>query len=210
VRRASTIAALVAVAGLVVVAVPPARAQRLEHVSDELALARICVSEIGFDVGRGDDLDARRECAAIASVLRARDEVIDGDLGAAMRAYSSRVFDPTRRDPRAWIAHLRLDGREPAHWPTVVIERAPEADGASRVRPHPPWAAYRALWSGALDTARAVLAGEIDHACAAAPAHWGARYGVDLERARRAGWTEIDCGETGNAFYDGVRAGGEG
>jgi hypothetical protein len=206
VRRASIIAALVAVAGLVAVGAPPARAQRLEHVSDELALARVCVSEIGFDVGRGDE-DAERECAAIAAVLRARAAVLDTDFGGAARAYSSRVFDRDRRDDRAWIAFLADDDREPSHWPRVVMVR--EGDEL-RVRPHPPWAAYRALWRRTRVVAREVLAGRIEHACVAPVRHWGARYGIDMERARRAGWTEIDCGETGNAFYDGVRAGGEG
>lgn len=54
---------------------------------------------------------------------------------------------------------------------------------------------YRAL----LRTISAHRRGLTRNPCPGAD-HWGAPYGADLERARRAGWRRIDCG-TVNAFW---------
>jgi hypothetical protein len=43
--------------------------------------------------------------------------------------------------------------------------------------------------------------GEIESPCVGRVDHWGMRSGIDWERARRAGWEEVDCGDTRNAFW---------
>lgn len=171
----------------------PAAAQ--DQLTPQLALARVCASELGFD-------GALEECAAIYAVLvrRGREHYHSADFVYAARTYSNSVFDLERRDGRAYVAHLRPDGREPAGWPAYVSTRR------GMVR-HAPWTAYRARWLALYEGAGAVVRGEIPNACAGDAAdHWGMRGGVDLERATRAGWIEIDCRRedgtpTRNAFW---------
>lgn len=183
------------VSGMVISAPSPthrARAQqRPERISDQLALARICASEVGF---YGD----HEECAAIHQVLRRRAERLGFRFITAARAYSGRVFDTDRRDPRAYVAHLRPDGRRPALWPTISVTRR---RGQTIVRPHAPWTAFRDRWLALYEAAGRIVRGELASECQTPPDHWGMRGGIDLERARRAGWVEIDCGETANAFW---------
>lgn len=200
-RRALCILAL----ACALAAPPPARAQRDQQPA--LALARVCASEIGLT---GDP----EECAAIYAVLASRAERNGLSVRAMAHAYSTRVFDRDRTDRRAWIAHLRPDGREPAGWPRTVVV-GPEGSGPSQVRGGPAWSRYRDRWLALIDAAGAIVRGEIASPCAGPVDHWGARHGVDLERARRAGWTEVECrlssGEpTRNAFWNVGRAGGEG
>ena len=180
----------------------PAKAQRAElanvhrgetslRVDAQLALARICASEIGLT-------GSSEECAAIHDVLSRRSSRRGNPFMWTARAYSSRVFDPSRRDARAWIAHLRPDGRAPHGWPTHVTVRR---GGETHVVRHAPWGAYRARWLTLYETAGRILRGEIDSPCDGVVDHWGMRSGVDLERAQRAGWQEVHCGETRNAFW---------
>lgn len=168
-------AALVAVA---TATAPGAHAQRRDP-DAEVSLARVAASECGL-------LCADEEVAAIASVLRARCPRCT--LTTVARLYSSRVFDPSRRDTRAWVAHLRRDARQPSMWPASAR-----------------WENHRANWERLLDVAARVVRGELGDSCGEEVHHWGARYGVDMERARRAGWREVDCtsGEepTRNAFW---------
>lgn len=154
------------------------------RIGDQLALARVCASEVGIRIVNEASI---RECAAIAAVLRGRSSGIE----SGARRYSGRVFDLERRDRRAYVAFLRPDGREPAHWPAY----------GTRGRRHAPWGAFRDRWLALYHAAGEIVQGRLEHACSSVPDHWGARYGVDLERARRAGWTEADCGETRNAFW---------
>jgi len=72
------------------------------YTSEQVALARICVSEAGWEIG--DD------CGSILSVLRSRSERMRIPLMQAMRAYSSRTFDRSRTDSRRWIAELSGNG----------------------------------------------------------------------------------------------------
>lgn len=176
----------------------PAHAQRTEDVH---ALVTVCVSEIGFD---GDP----RECAALHGVLARRAERFGMRFASFARVYSDRAFDRGRRDDRAYVAHLELDCREPAFWPTTVVV-APRGAGPLQVRQHAPWRAYRQRCRNLVALAREILRGAIGDPCAAA--HWGARYGVDLERARRAGWVEV-CTEYRfrNAFWAVPPRGGRG
>lgn len=172
--------------------VPGARAgAQHERIDDQLALARVCASEIGLS---GSAL----ECAAIHDVLARRARRWDTTLAWAARTYSDRVFDRERRDRRAWIAHLRPDGRMPAGWPETTTVRR---DGAERVVRHAPWGAFRRRWLRLYGEAGRIVRGEIASPCQASVDHWGMRHGIDMERARRAGWSEVDCGPTRNAFW---------
>jgi hypothetical protein len=111
---------------------------------DARDLARICVSEAGFETGS--------DCAAILAVLRDRTRVY-GTLRRAMRAYSPRVFDRTRTDARRWIAFLRGEER-PEGWPRGTR-----------------WVPAR--WFAVVEHARLLLASDA-YPCNAAPHHWGA------------------------------------
>jgi hypothetical protein len=150
-------------------------------------LARICVSEAGFQTDTND-------CAAIHQVLDRRKR--SGSLLRIMRLYSSRAFDRTRDDSRRWVSWLHLGRRAPRGWPA----RTPS--GAR----HPEWLHFRPLWRNVLEHAANILRGEVGDPCQQRPDHWGSRYGIDLERARRAGWEEVDCGPTSNAFWRVPRA----
>lgn len=152
------------------------------HSQVQLALARICVSEAGFQTETND-------CAAIHQVLKGRKG--RGSLLRIMRLYSSRTFDRERTDKRRWIAFLNPRGMEPKGWP----ERT--AAGT----PHPEWRHYRDLWMDMQEHVADVVSGEVSSPCSKEPDHWGSRYGIDLRRAKRAGWKEVDCGETLNAFW---------
>lgn len=177
--------------GLALAPAGDAVAQHRERIDDQLALARVCASEIGFS-------GAFDECAAIHDVLTRRASRWDTTVAWAARAYSNRVFDRERRDRRAWIAHLRPDGRRPDGWPEMTTVRR---GGASRVVRHAPWGAYRDRWLELYEAAGRIVRGEIRSPCRGAVDHWGMRHGVDMERARRAGWTEVECGGTRNAFW---------
>lgn len=166
-------------------------APRAPRISDQLALARVCASEVGLS-------GSPEECAAIHEVLSQLADRWEASVAWAARTYSNRVFSPDRRDPRAWVAGLRPDGRRPANWPQRVHVRR---DGVERVVQHAPWAAFRDRWLGLYETAGRIVRREIRSQCREQPHHWGMRHGVDLERAQRAGWREIDCGETRNAFW---------
>lgn len=68
-------------------------------ISDQLALARICVSEAGFEPS--DD------CAAIGAAIANGARRRHLTFQTFARAYSNRVFDVTRADARAYLAHLQ-------------------------------------------------------------------------------------------------------
>lgn len=161
------------------------------RVDAQLALARVCASEIGLS-------GSPEECAAIHDVLSRRAERWNSSLTWAARAYSNRVFDAERSDTRAWVAHLRPDGGRPDGWPTRVTLRR---RGEARVVRHAPWGAYRDRWLALYEAAGRIVRGEIESPCAGRVDHWGMRSGVDWERAQRAGWEEVDCGDTRNAFW---------
>ncbi|UJR81163.1 Hypothetical protein I5071_32160 [Sandaracinus amylolyticus] len=166
-------------------------AARPERVDAQLALARVCASEIGLS-------GTPEECAAIHDVLTSRARRAGASFTWAARAYSNRVFDRERRDPRAWVAHLRRDGRRPDGWPSVITIRR---RGEARVVRHAPWGAYRDRWLALYDAAGRIVRGELMSQCEGPVDHWGMRSGVDWERAQRAGWEEVRCGETRNAFW---------
>lgn len=165
--------------------------------SEALALAQIGASECGPDC-------TNDELAAISAVLESRAIVLRSDFVGAARAYSSRVFDQTRKDRRAWISHLEETGLEPMHWSdpwwTCQLVRTPRCTRHTR----PAWRATRPRFLALLDRARAVRNGLVSHRCDADPHHWGmARSGsIDMRRALAAGWRRLDCGDTRNAFWN--------
>lgn len=165
-----------AIAGVLMLATPVA-AQPLARIDDQLALARVAASEAGL-------LATEDEIAAIGAVLRARCD--ECSITTVARQYSTRVFDLTRRDSRAWVAFLRADGREPAHWPRAAS-----------------WSAYRERWLRIYEAAGRVVRGELEHRCTSPVHHWGAPQAgsIDMRRALRAGWVRVDCGATRNAFW---------
>jgi hypothetical protein len=152
-------------------------AQRAHERADQISLARVVISEAGLQAT--DD-----EVAAIGTVLRARCSRCS--IATVARQYSRGVFDLDRRDPRAWVAFLRADGRQPEHWPSNVS-----------------WSAFRASWLRVYEAAGRFVRGELEHSCESPPAHWGSpRAGsIDMRRARRAGWTRVRCGDVRNAYW---------
>lgn len=178
--------ALMTVAIALAIALPP-RAYAQVRVGDQLALARVCASEIGLHAA-GTDVHTA-ECAAIARVLAGRSSTI----ASAAARYSGRVFDRDRAGGRAWVVFLDAEGREPAHWPRSVR-----------------WSHFRARWLALYAAAGRIVRGELADTCVEDVDHWGMRSGVDLERAQRFGWTEVDCGATRNAFWRARRRRGDG
>lgn len=159
-----------------------------DRIGDQLALARIGASECGLTCT--DD-----ELAAIALALHTRAARMGMRFEAFARVYSAEVFNTARRDQRAWIAHLRADGREPAHWPAFVTRRG-------TVWLHLPWRAARSRWLSLYERAGRVVRGEVAARCDGIE-HWGMSdpASADYQRAIRAGWERIDCGDTRNAFW---------
>jgi hypothetical protein len=165
-----------AAVSLVLAFVVPVSAQRAD-LDDQLSLARVVVHEAGL-------LATEDEVVAIAAVLRSRCSRCR--LSTAARAYSGRVFDATRTDPRAWVVTLDPRGIRPRHWPQGMD-----------------WNAYRANWLHVYELAGRAVRGEITHRCNAEVHHWGMAQpsSVDYQRAIRAGWTRVHCGDVRNAYW---------
>lgn len=168
---------------------PAERVAPEPRITDQLALARVCASEIGLHwvvPAAGATTPAFLECAAIARVLRGR----ASSIRSGAQRYSRRVFDRTRAGRRAWLVHLRPDGRRPLHWPDARVAN---------------WSYSRRRWLALYEAAGRIVRGELVDVCASDIDHWGMRSGVDLERAVRFGWTEVDCAAgdavTRNAFW---------
>jgi hypothetical protein len=97
----------------------PASAQ---PIPDHLALARVCVSEVGFH--------GRESCAAIHTALRAKARRRGIPWTRHIRHYSPGLFRRTSDQPsRPWLVHLHLDGRRPRGWDSRLS-----------------WPRFRALW----------------------------------------------------------------
>lgn len=145
---------------------------------DALALARVCVHEAGFT--------SPDDCSAIHAVLARVIERIQGirTIAAAAELYSPRATGRVtpRTDLDRWVQQLNLRATKPP------------AFGYS-------WELNRPRWIERLEQARRLLAGTESHRCELPITHWGAPSGGDLERATRARWTRVNCGETRNAFW---------
>jgi hypothetical protein len=158
-----------------------------------LWLARGVVAEAGWT--------SEREHTAMAYVLRRRWRAIHRKEPSVtflmvIRQYM-RGLSPNRRPTRrmTWVRSLPEDGvTRPDGWVTGT-------KGA-------PWGRYAKHWDRVLSWSMRWQAGRIADPCPLAD-HWGAPHGIDLVRARRAGWPSVSCGETANVFYStkGVRNG---
>lgn len=143
----------------------------------QLALARICVSESGFQTSTND-------CLLIYHVLRTRSRSGNITMGI-MRAYAPRSFNLERTDNHRWVSHLRSDFREPRGWSDVVTIS---------------WSVRRDGWREVYEYAGWLLRSEPPNPCGIRVDHWGARY-FRRNRHIRAGWIPIECGETRNQFW---------
>ncbi len=155
---------------------PPVASANRYGRREQLALARVCVSEAGWD--------ATPECAAIHQVLEDRARVIGFSYIAAVCSYSTRTCDRGRQDPRRWIAWLSPSLDEPEGWPRGML-----------------WSRYRDRWRTMLDHAGAVLRGQVQSPCEEPPHYWGMPRGIDLARAQEAGWERLSCPGARNAFW---------
>jgi hypothetical protein len=157
--------------------VVPAEPEIMPRRDMQLALARICVSEAGFQVRTND-------CTMIYHALRTRSNTGEITIGI-MRAYAPRSFNMSRTDNHRWVAHLRSDFREPRGWrETVSI----------------PWSTRREGFQQVYEHAGMLLRTHPENPCGIRIDHWGARY-FRRNRHIRNGWTPITCGETLNQFW---------
>lgn len=145
--------------------------------TDAPVLARVSVGEAGWDPSTGD-------AAAITHVLKRRAERRGVSVSRMARWYSTGHFDASRHR-RRWVAGLTASATRPPGWPSGL----PWRDG------------YRQRWLAMVDHVEAVLRGDVPNPCPGAD-HWGAPYGIDMERARRAGWHRVQCTtQTLNVFW---------
>jgi hypothetical protein len=144
----------------------------------QLALARICVSESGFQTRTFD-------CRLIYETLRYRSQTGEITLGI-MRAYSSLTFNRNRTDRRRWIPFLNDRFAEPRHWSELA--------GI-------PWSTRRAAFQEVYNYVGYLLRYPQSYPCTIQVHHWGAR-GFRRRRHLREGWVLVDCGmETLNDFW---------
>lgn len=152
--------------------------------ADHVLLARTCVSEAGWD--------GAQDCAAIAAVLAGIAERDGVSFARAWALASPRLAECSVS--RRWLCDLGDRCTEPAGWPRVVVE----PDG--RVRPHPPWSAYRDRCRAVMDRAAFVLA-HPGGFCSEAPRAWGNSADIlAREPLSDRTWVPVDCGETRNSF----------
>lgn len=143
----------------------------------QLALTRICISESGFQVRTND-------CTMIYHALRTRSSTGEITLGI-MRAYAPQSFNIHRTDNHRWIAHLRIDAREPIGWrETTTISWSTRKEGFQQVWNH----------------VGMLLRTRPENSCGIRIDHWGARYFRRRTHIRN-GWIPIQCGETLNQFW---------
>lgn len=169
-----------------------------EPLTPELALARICVSEAGWE--------ATDDCAAIHHVLLRGAEHRGGGRRAYVSfasSYSHRLLTGDGQIQRPWLRQLDTSGSEPGLWGFRRMR-----DGSLSRVDCPPWRAYRERWMAVLERARTLVRERrLDDAdewspCDEEPHHWGCPLPcVDHERATRAGWRQISCGNTVNEFW---------
>ena len=172
----------------------PASAQN----ENALLLARICVSEAGWDC-----FDTKDGMAIHEVLLRgaARHRI---SYAAFARAYSKaagRGGDNVRERIR-WIREMNERGEQPASWPA---QRYVRNGDAVRVLPGLPWAQYRGAWLSVLERAREVVQRyALDNlrswGVCESPVHdWGGL--MDHNRAVRIGLIQVSCNGTSNNFY---------
>ena len=174
----------------------------VRRLTPELALARLCVSEAGWDCfDRGDGL-------AIHEVMLRGSDRQSLRYETFARAYARRLFGARPHDvPRLrWVGEMNAAGDAPRSWPTTQTRRV---GGTVRVERHAPWVAYRERWMAVLARAREVVAemtlDDVDEwgVCDSEVHDWGGF--LDEARARRIGLVPVECGTTDdgtrNTFY---------
>lgn len=186
-RRDDTITALPwALAGALVLLSHACEVDAQSRETDALLLARVVVSEAGWDgwvTGDGAAIHyaqltvAQRDGTSWRSAARA----------LSPRATGSR---PTEDARLAWVAGLREDALAPLRWPAA---------------PHAPWVQYRARWLAVLERAREVVTWDLGlhdewSPCEERPITWAARW-----HTPSPGLRAIDCGDTANLYYAGPR-----
>jgi hypothetical protein len=185
---------------IVIIAFTPfAFGQSQPALSPHLVLARLCVSEAGWDCfERGDGY-------AIHEVLLrgARRQGVGYTFFA--RAYAQRLFGARPHDSArlSWVSQLDERGSTPPSWPRVIASH-----NGAHVVPHPSWATFRSRWLAVLERAREVVTWSLDDidewgVCDGAVHDWGGW--MDRDRARRLGLIKVECGVdeagTRNDFY---------
>jgi hypothetical protein len=181
-----------------VIALPVAAQPARVRMHPALALARICISEAGWECATsGDGL-------AIHEVLLGGADRHSVPYVQFASMYSSRVMGVRPHvESRVWVADLREDCREPQGWPRYVTRTAP--DGRVLVQRHPSWARYRArcqdvmVWAREAVSTKALESVREWSPCETPVHDWGGR--IDRARAERLGLIEVNCGETRNDFY---------
>jgi len=142
-----------------------------------LVLARICVSEAGWE--------GERDCQGIFQVLRnvrRNNETFMGIMRRASRVVSE-MWEPTTTRHR-WLVNLDLEGTRPDGFP-------PELDWERH---------YRHRWMKVIDYARALIEGKVyARPCRGAVIAWGGA--MDDYLALRRNLVRANCGDTENTFW---------
>jgi len=188
---ALVVGGLLVLAGRGCMASRPALAQEGNRLTPDIALARLCISEAGWEcLGTGDGWGIHEVILRGAAMQGVRYETY-------ARAYARRLFGARPHDvPRLrWVGQLGPACTEPAAWPTTMTVRR---GGVSTVVPHAPWSAYRQRCLDVFAQARQIVS-EHDLADVDAwgicerPVHdWGGA--MDRARAERIGLVPVSCG----------------
>ncbi len=179
-----------------------AHSQDHRQLTPTVALARLCISEAGWDCfTSGDGL-------AIHEVISRGSERQGVRYTSYARAYAQRLFGARPHDvPRLrWVGQINEACDEPSDWPTTITSR--RRDGTIQVSPHAPWSAYRAqcqhVMTVAAEISRLTIENVSEWSICSQPVHdWGGH--LDEARARRIGLVPVECGVsdevTRNTFY---------
>lgn len=142
-----------------------------------LMLARVCISEGGFD--------GHEECTVIVHSLIEQAAYRNTTLEAQICAYSPNSCNRRRTDSRRWISflHPERDTRPPG-FPTRL-----------------PWTVYRAKVAAMVVTAYNAYQGVSVNACPGA-FHWGSRHcGRCRRRMREYGFQRLPCPVGANHWW---------
>lgn len=193
-----------AVVVLVLLLLPilPTPAPAQNALTPAVALARLCISEAGWECfDRGDGLGIHEVIGRGAAHQGLRYETY-------ARSYARRLFGARPHDVQRlrWVGQLTPACTEPADWPTTTTVRR---GGRVEVVPHAPWSSYRARCLAIFERAAEVVhehtLDDVDEwGVCDRPVHdWGGW--MDRDRARRIGLVPVACGTADasprNDFY---------
>jgi hypothetical protein len=171
VTRALTTALVVALTGLCAIFARAAHGQA----DTATILVRACVAEADFSA---------QDCAAILHTLDRRSRRAGIAIADHAVDYVS-AFRVRPTDRLRWVMQIEPTCRKPEAWPADLA-----------------WERYAPKCTAAFAMVNAFLAGELDDPCNGRSWHWGSPHlPSDVERAARARWRVVRCGETCNAFY---------